>query len=129
MAVKRTDRLNSSLKEVISDVIKRDVENPHVTQLVTVTRVEITKDLHHCKVFISVIGSDQEKKQTLEALQSAAGFIAVKASHKVVMRYFPELTFKLDTSLEKYLRIEELLHQIDKDKKARPENFKDDLNE
>ncbi|MCE2982787.1 MAG: ribosome-binding factor A, partial [Parachlamydia sp.] len=59
MSVQRTDRLNSLLKEVISEVIKREVRNPHVTDLVTVTRVQITKDLRHAKVFISVIGSEQ----------------------------------------------------------------------
>ncbi len=67
MAVKRTDRLNSLLKEVISEVIKRDVRNPHVAELVTVTRVQISKDLHHAKVFISVIGTDQQKAETMEA--------------------------------------------------------------
>ncbi len=57
MAVKRTDRLNSLLKEVISEVIRREVRNPHVNELVTVTRVQISKDLHYAKVYISVIGT------------------------------------------------------------------------
>lgn len=121
MTVQRTDRLNSLLKEVISEVIKRDVRNPHVAELVTVTRVEITKDLHYAKVYISVIGTDEQKKDTLIALQSAAGFIAVNASHKVVMRYFPELTFKLDDSVDKHMRIEELLHKINKERDTRSE--------
>ncbi len=115
----RVDRLNSLLKEVISEVITRDVRNPHVNELVTVTRVEITKDLHYAKVYVSVIASDEVKKETLAALQSAAGFIAVNASKKVVMRYFPELTFKLDDSVAKHMRIEELLGEINKEKQAR----------
>lgn len=122
MTVKRTDRLNSLLKEVISEVIKRDVRNPHVTELITVTRVEITKDLHYAKVYISVIGTDEQKKETLSALQSAAGFIAVNASKKVVMHYFPELTFKLDDSVEKHMRIEELLHKVNQERETRPES-------
>lgn len=125
MAIQRTDRLNSLLKEVISEVIKRDVRNPHVTELVTVTRVQITKDLHYAKVFISVIGSEQQKTETLQALQSAAGFIAVNASHKVVMRYFPELTFKLDDSVEKHMRIEKLLGEIGKERESRQVNDDD----
>ncbi len=119
MAVKRTDRLNSLLKEVISEVIKRDVRNPHVTELVTVTRVQITKDLHYAKVFISVIGTEQDKEETIQALNSAAGFIAVQSSHKVVMRYFPALTFKLDDSVDKHMRIEELLGQISEERESR----------
>ncbi len=115
----RTDRLNSLLKEVISEVISRDVRDPRIAQLLTVTKVEITKDLQHAKVFISVIGSDIEKKQTIPALQSAAGFIAILASKKVVMRYFPALTFKLDSTVDDQLRIDALLEQIHAEQKSR----------
>jgi len=108
----RTDRLNSLLKEVISEVIRNDVRHPDVHQLITVTRVDITKDLHYAKVYISVIGSKEEKEKTLAALQSAAGFIAVNSSQKVVMRYFPTLTFKLDDGVDKQMRIEEILSEI-----------------
>lgn len=127
MAVKRTDRLNSLLKEVISEVIKRDVRNPHVTELVTVTRVQITKDLHYAKVYISVIGTDQDKVETIKALNSAAGFIAVQSSHKVVMRYFPSLTFRLDDSVDRHMRIEELLGKISEERESRnPSEENDD---
>ncbi len=129
MTVKRTDRLNSLLKEVISEVIKRDVRNPHVAELITVTRVEITKDLHYAKVYISVIGTDEQKKETLAALQSAAGFIAVNSSQKVVMRYFPALTFKLDDSVDKHMRIEELLYKVNQEREARPESAEDESDE
>ncbi len=119
MAVKRTDRLNSLLREVISEVIRKDVENRDIATLWTVTRVEITKDLRYAKVFVSVIGDDKARKQTLEALQGAAGFIAVNASKKVVMRYFPELTFKLDTGVDKQMRIEEMLSDIEQERNNR----------
>lgn len=122
MVKQRTDRLNSLLKEVISEVIRRDVKNPHVNELVTVTRVDITKDLHHAKVFISVIGDEITKAETLHALQTAAGFIAVNSSKKVVMRYFPSLTFKLDDAVDKHMRIEKILDQIITERSAREEN-------
>lgn len=124
--VERTDRLNSLLKEVISEVIKRDVRNPHVNELLTVTRVEITKDLHYAKVYISVIGTDEQKKDTLNALQSAAGFIAVHSSKKVVMRYFPELTFKIDDTVDKHMRMAELLHKINEERAGRENTESDD---
>jgi len=127
MPKKRTDRLNSLLKEVISDIIKRDVRNPHVNQLLTVTRVDITKDLHYAKVYVSIIGTDEEKQETLQALQSAAGFIAVNASKEVVMHYFPELTFKLDDSVEKHFRIEKLLSELSAEKKSRNADHSDDV--
>lgn len=120
----RIVRLNSLLKEVISEVIRDDVRNPHVSRLITVTRVDITKDLHHAKVYISVIGTDEEKAESLRALNNASGFIAVNASKKVVLRYFPELIFKLDDSVDKHMRIEELLSEIS-EKRAEQEAQKD----
>lgn len=119
MPIKRTDRLNSLLKEVLSDVIREEVRNPQISTLVTVTRVEITTDLHYAKVFVSVIGSEQEKQAALAGLQSAAGFIAVHAAKKVVMRYFPDLTFLLDDSVEKYAKIEEKLREIQQERELR----------
>jgi len=126
MVKKRTDRLNSLLKEVISEVVTREVRDPRVSQLVTITRVDISKDLHHAKVYISVIGSMEEKTQTIEALQSAAGFIALHASKKVVMRYFPALTFKLDSSVEQHLRIDALLGQIHEEQKSRKKTIENE---
>lgn len=117
--VERVDRLNSLLKEVITEVIQRDVRNPHVNHLLSITRVDITKDLHHAKVYISVIGTAEEKEETVKALQSAAGFIAVNSSKKVTMRYFPELTFKLDDSVDKHMRIDALLNDISAEREAR----------
>ena len=121
MTKQRTSRLNSLLKEVISDIIRKEVSNPHVNELVTVTRVDITKDLRHAKVYISVIGSAAQKQETHAALQSAAGFIAVQASKEVVMRFFPALSFVIDDSVEKHMRIEELLHKIATEKDTRSE--------
>ncbi len=119
MQKKRTDRLNSLLKEVISDVIRKDVKNPHVAELVSVTEVEITKDLRHAKVYISVIGSDLAKQETLEALEKASGFISIIASKQVVMRYFPQLKFIIDETVEKHMRIDELLQEISEEKDSR----------
>lgn len=119
MPINRTDRLNSLLKEVISEVIQKDVRNPHLNKFVTVTRVDITKDLRHAKVYISIIGTDEQKKESIAALQSAAGFIAVNSSKKVTMRYFPELTFILDDSVDKHMRIQKLLGEISAERDSR----------
>ena len=116
---KRTKRLNSLLKEVISEVIRNDVRNPHVAQLTTVTEVDISTDLHHAKVYISVIGSEEERKNTISALETAAGFIGVHASKKVVMHHFPSLVFRLDTSVDKQMKIDSLIKKIHSEEKAR----------
>lgn len=121
MAKKRTLRLNSLLKEVISEVIHKDVRDPRLASFTTVTGVDITRDLQHAKVYISVIGTPEQKKECIEALQSAAGFIAISSSKKVVIRYFPSLTFKLDDSVEKHAAIDDLLGKIRAEKKSRPD--------
>ena len=116
---KRTDRLNPLLQEVISEVIRKNVRNPDVHPLISITRVDITKDLHHAKVYFSVIGTDKERQVTLEALSSAASFISVLASKKVVMRHFPALTFHIDTSVDKHLRIDAMIEEIHDEQKSR----------
>jgi ribosome-binding factor A len=119
MSSKRIDKVNSLLKEVISEVIARDVRNPRVNSLVSVLAVSIAKDLHNATVYISVIGSEQEKEETLAALQSASGFISVHASKKVTLRYFPSLTFSLDSSIEEHLKIHQILEKIHDEKQSR----------
>jgi len=116
---RRTHRLNSLLKEVISEVIRLDVGHPKVSEFVTVTAVDITKDLTLAKVYISVIGTQEEKEESIQALQSAAGYIAVLASKKVVLRHFPSLTFKLDESVDKHIKINSILENIEKEKQQR----------
>jgi ribosome-binding factor A len=121
---RRVHRLNSLLKEVISEVIWKDVGHPKVSTLVTVTNVEVTKDLALAKVYISVIGSDKDKEETIKALQSAAGYIGVLASKKVVLRHFPSLSFKLDESVDKHIRINTILKDIEKEQQSRdPSSF------
>jgi len=114
---RRIERVNSLLKEVIATVIKREVKNPHIPELLTITSVQVSRDLHHAKVFVSLIQGD--KAQALKALQSAAGFIAVKASKEVVLRYFPELTFVLDDSVDKQMRIQAVIHEIRSEREGR----------
>jgi ribosome-binding factor A len=119
MKKNRIDRINSLLREVISDVIQKQVKNPHVNLFVSVTRVDTSTDLYHAKVYISLIGTDVEKQNVLTALESAAGYIAVQASHQVEMRHFPTLSFKLDTSADEHFKIEKLLSDIEKERHAR----------
>ena len=121
MTTKRTKRLNSLLREVLSEVIRKDVNNPKLSEFTTVAEVDITKDLQNAKVFISVIGTDEEKQASLKALQSAAGFIGVIASKKVVLRHFPTLTFRLDNSVDKHFKIEQALQKIHKEEETRVE--------
>jgi ribosome-binding factor A len=119
MKPKRINRLNSLLKEVITEVILQDLRNPNISKFITITYVEITKDLKHAKVGVSIIASDDEKNKTIKALNQASGFIAVHSSKKVVMRYFPKLSFELDNSVDKLMKIDSILSKINKEKDNR----------
>lgn len=113
----RIEKLNSLLQEVLSEVILKDVKNPHIHQLLTITNVAVSRDLHTAKVHFSVIGDKEEKDKTLKALQSAAGYIAVNAAKKVTMRYFPQLQFFIDDSVDKQMHIHNLIEKMQLDKK------------
>lgn len=109
---RRVARLNSLLKEVISETITRDLKEPRLPELLTITQVEVAEDIQHAKVYFSVIGDEAQKKLALELLNDNAGFIAARSSKKVVLRFFPSLTFKIDESLDHAFRIETLLNQV-----------------
>ena len=119
MKKNRLSRINSLLKEVIFEVIQKEVRNPHINTFITVTEVETSADLHHAKVSISLIATDAEKAKILAAVQSAAGFIAVNAAKKVRLRYFPSLTFKLDNSADELIRIQNILADLEKERMSR----------
>ena len=121
--MKRTDRLNSLLREVIAEVISTEIRNPKINTisfLVTIKRVDITKDLRQAKVYVSMMGSPIEKRRVIKALQAAAGYISVQTAKKVVMRYFPSLTFRLDETLENEIKIHTLLEKIHEEQSNRP---------
>ena len=120
---KRINQVNSLLKEVISETIRLDMKNPNLTDLLTVTKVDASRDLQHAKVFISVINEKEGiKHDTIKILQDAASYIQAISSKKVSLRYFPTLIFKKDTSLEHYMHIDKILKEL----KSKDQNHEND---
>jgi ribosome-binding factor A len=116
----RIVRLNSLLKEVISEAIRRDIHHePIINQFVSVTHVDITSDLSFAKVYVSIMASDPQKIATLERLKELSHVITMLCSKKVTIRHFPRLEFKIDTGLEKQLRIEDMLSKISQERETR----------
>ncbi len=112
---RRTERINDLLQEEISDLLLRVVKDPRIGGLITITEVDVSPDLRVAKVFVSVMGSDEEKASTFRALDAAANFIQRELRRRLTIRRTPELRFFKDTSLEKGARILELLQQVRKD--------------
>jgi ribosome-binding factor A len=110
------ERLNNLLRREISEMLKRQVKDPRLGTFVTVTEVSISPDLKHAKVFVSHMGSDEEKRATLSTLTSASGFFRRELAKRLRLRQIPELTFKWDDSIERGARLLELIDQVASDK-------------
>jgi ribosome-binding factor A len=108
---RRTERLGHQIRVELAELISRGVKDPRIG-FATVTRVELTADLHHARVFVSVLGNPEEQKNNIEGLSSAAGFLRHEIGHRLALRRAPELEFILDHGAEAGEKIERLLQEI-----------------
>lgn len=113
MNYKRIERIGDQIRGEVSDIIARRLNDPRIG-FVTVTAVEVSEDLRHAKVFVSVYGDDKVKIQTMKGLKSASGFIRGEIGHRLKIKFTPEIIFKLDTSLEKAEHVLGILGAIGK---------------
>ena len=104
------------MQKEIADLIRNTIKDPRLPGLVSVTAVRVTKDLRYAKVYVSVFGNDQEKKDALQALKHAAGFVRHEIGQRIQLRYTPEIQFVLDDSIEHGMHISSLI-----DKTMHPE--------
>jgi ribosome-binding factor A len=110
MAGSRMRRINEVLREVVGAAISGELSDPRIG-FVTVTAVETSPDLRTAKVFVSVLGSDEEREATLEGLRSSHGVIQSRIAAETRMKRTPTLTFHYDDTIEKGVRISELLEK------------------
>ena len=108
MQGKRLDRVNQLIKEEVSMLLQRELKDPRLG-FVTVTEVDTAKDLRQAKVFVSVLGGDEQWKASIAALTSARGFIRNWLRQHLDLRVTPELVFRPDRSMEHAARIQALL--------------------
>lgn len=101
-------------------MIRRDLRDPRIG-FVTLTGAEITRDLRHAKVFVSIYGTEDEQKQTLKALNSASGILRGEFARRVHLRLAPDIEFRLDEGIARGQRIFELLHSVEGDLKPQTE--------
>lgn len=107
----RTERVGQLLKEEISRLIRREVKDSRVER-VTVTDVEVTRDLKYADAYVQIPGDEEARTQVLEGLKSAAGFIRTRLGRDLHIRRVPEIRFEIDRSHERAARINELLQQV-----------------
>ena len=109
---RRSDRVSEAIREEVATFLANDAKDPRLAGMVTVTGCEITRDLRHAKVFVSVMGTDAERAQTFEGLDSVATHLRARVGRALRLRLAPEITFKADDSVARAARIEDLLAQI-----------------
>lgn len=107
----RHDKLTEEIKKEVSCIIHDEIKDPRLG-FITVTKVELSPDYRHAKIFFSVLGEEQDYKKTQEALDSALGFIRRLIAQRIRLRFTPEISFKQDRSFEYSFRIQEILNEI-----------------
>lgn len=112
MAKYRSGRINEEMKRELSNIIQNELKDPRMSAMVSITRVEVTKDLRYAKVFVSIFGKEEEKSSTLSALKSSAGFMRKEVGHRINLRHTPELVIEVDNSIEHGMHIDLLLQKI-----------------
>lgn len=128
MDLKRTRRIAQELKKEVSSIISIDLKDPRVSSLSSITDVELTNDLSQAKVFVSIIGSDQEKEETIEGLNSSKGFIKKELGQRLRLRHIPELIFVLDQTIERGVYMDNLIDKVIKqDEENRKKYEREDI--
>ncbi|HAN10397.1 MAG TPA: 30S ribosome-binding factor RbfA [Clostridiales bacterium] len=109
----RITRINQEMKRELSNIIDNELNDPRIKEAMTsVTNVETTPDLKQCKVYVSILGNDEVKKDILKGLKSAAGFIRKQIAARINLRVTPEFSFKIDDSIEHSIHMGELFKKI-----------------
>ena len=112
-SIKNT-RINGEVQRELSNII-RELKDPRIGIMTTVTAVEVAPDLKTCKAYISVLGDEEAGKATIEGLRSAASFVRRELAHRVNLRNTPEIKFILDQSIEYGVNMSKLIDEVTKD--------------
>jgi len=107
----RPERLAEAIKHEVSDLLLNEIKDPRVG-FATITEVTVSNDLKYAKIYVSVLGEQEQKDNALRGLQKAKGFIRTELGQRIRLRQTPEISFKLDQSFDKGARIMKLLNEV-----------------
>tara|TARA_B100000579_G_scaffold344798_1_gene297321 strand:- start:20 stop:406 length:387 start_codon:yes stop_codon:yes gene_type:complete len=123
---RRVEKLAALLKREVSDLLVNGVRDERIHQtMITITTVEVSADLQHAKIFLSLFGEEQKKAEVLVCLEEAKGFIRGELARKLQMRRFPDLVFKIDQGMSKGSSVLDLLTSLELDRKKKDKTTKD----
>ncbi|HEU0028229.1 MAG TPA: 30S ribosome-binding factor RbfA [Ktedonobacterales bacterium] len=116
---RRQDQLGQVITHELSDLMRLRMKDPRIG-FASITGVEVSKDLSHAKVFVSVMGSPEEQRETMRGLRHAMGFLRHELAQRLTIRHVPEISFQLDESIARGARVIELLNQVSGEPAAPP---------
>lgn len=123
---RRTQQVGDEIQRILGEVIQYELKDPRVG-FATVVGVEVSADLQHATVRISVMGDDEQRKETMEGLQRAKGFMRRRVAEELKhMRFIPDLHLKLDTSLDYSIHIDDVLRDIARERADNPPKIDDE---
>lgn len=105
-------RVNTEVQRELGNIISHEVKDPRIAPMTTVVAAEVTPDLKYCKAYISVLGSEEAARNTIQGLKSASGFIRTRLAQTVNLRNTPEISFVLDQSIEYGVRMTKLIEDV-----------------
>ncbi len=106
------ERVNSLIRQTLSELLQREVKDPRLGGVVTITAVDTAADMKHAKVYVSSLGGDSEREEILGALTSAAGFFRREMAANLKLRRVPQLVFQWDDSIERGDRLLRLMDEV-----------------
>lgn len=110
----RSGRINEEIKKYTSDIIQNKIKDPRLQGMISVTHVEVTRDLSYAKVYVSIFADEKIENESLEVLKKSSGFIRTELSRSLKLRHIPEIIIENDKSLDYGMHIDSLLRKIEK---------------
>ncbi|MCP9892044.1 30S ribosome-binding factor RbfA [Cyanobium sp. Aljojuca 7D2] len=119
---RRVERVASLIRREVSELLIGGIKDERVSQgMVSVTTVEVAGDLQHCKIFVSIFGSEDDRSQAMEGLRSASAYVKGELGRRLKMRRTPEVVFVLDRGLEKGTSVLGLLNRLEEQRQEKGE--------
>jgi ribosome-binding factor A len=120
---RRSERLEEQIRTDLSDMLQRDITDPRLTGgvLVSITDVDVTEDLRYARVYLSLLGSDEQMSEAFAAVRHATGFLRRGLAQRLTLRYVPELSFHIDPSIARGARVLALLKQVNEETEGKKE--------
>jgi ribosome-binding factor A len=119
----RPARIAEQIKREVSQMLQRDIKDDRVgLGMTSITAVEVSRDLRHARIYVSIYGSESDRQQTMQGLLSATGFVRRELAKRLTLRFVPEISFAEDRSLERGAQVLALINRLAAERSAKEQD-------